>query len=62
MTPKGDEFINVSLNLGLYDPVLEDIYVDMGGKVEKDKVKIRATITDGELLEIYNRMEDEKND
>ena len=62
ITPKGDEFINISLNLGLYNPVLKDIYVDMGGKVEKNKIKIRTTIADGELLEIYNRMEGEKND
>ncbi len=62
ITPKEDEFINISLNLGLYNPILKDIYMDMGGKVEKNKIKIRATITDGELLEIYNRMEGEKND
>ncbi|WP_028854945.1 hypothetical protein [Psychrilyobacter atlanticus] len=62
ITPKEDEFMNISLNLGLYNPVLKDIYVDMGGKVEANKIKIRTTITDGELLEIYNRMEGEKND
>jgi len=62
ITPPKDEFINMSLNLGLYNPVLKDIYVDMGGKVETNKIKIRTTITDGELLEIYNRMEGEKND
>ncbi|MCS5420833.1 MULTISPECIES: hypothetical protein [Psychrilyobacter] len=61
-TPKEDEFINISLNLGLYNPVLKDIYMDMGGKIEKNKINIRAAITDEELLEIYNRMEGEKND
>jgi hypothetical protein len=60
--PKKDEFINLSLNLGLYNPILEDIYVDMGGEVEKNRIKIRAAITDGELLEIYNRMEGKKDD
>jgi hypothetical protein len=34
----------------------------MGGKVEKNRIKIRAAITDGELLEIYNRMEGKKDD
>lgn len=62
ITPPKDEFINMSLNLGLYNPILKDIYVDMGGKVEKNKIKIRTTITDEDLLEIYNRMEGEKND
>ncbi|OQY41933.1 MAG: hypothetical protein B6227_03710 [Fusobacteriia bacterium 4572_74] len=62
ITPKKDEFINISLNLGLYNPILKDIYIDMGGKVEKDKINVRAAITDEELLDIYNRMEGEKND
>lgn len=61
-TPIGDEFINASLNLGLYNPILKDIYVNMAGKVEENRIKIGTTITDGELLEIYNRMEVEKND
>jgi len=62
ITPKGDEFINASLNLGLYDPILKDIYISMAGKVEENRIKIRTTITDEELFEIYNRMEGKKND
>ncbi len=60
--PKEGEFINISLNLGLYNPVLKDIYINMGGKVEENKINLRTSITDGELLEIYNRMKGEKND
>lgn len=60
--PKEGEFINISLNLGLYNPVLKDIYINIGGKVEENKINLRAAITDGELLEIYNRMKGEKND
>ena len=62
ITPKEDEFINISLNLGLYNPILKDMYVDLGGIAEQDKIEIRSAITDGELIEIYNKMEGEKND
>lgn len=61
-TPKGDGFINISLNLGLYNSTLKDVYVNIEGKVEKNKINLRATIKDEELLEIYNRMEGKKND
>ena len=62
IVPKKDEFINISLNLGLYDPTLKDLYVNLGGLVEKDAIKVRATLKDEELLEIRKRMEAEIND
>jgi len=57
IAPTKDEFINGSLNIGIYDPRLLDIYVNVGGKVFKDKIKIRATIKEDELIEIYKRLE-----
>jgi len=58
---KGDEFLNISLNLGLYSLILKDIYINIAGTVEENKIKIGTIITNKKLFEIYNRMEG-KND
>jgi hypothetical protein len=57
--PKKDEFITVSANLGLYDMNFKDLYITLGGLVEKDVIKIRATIKDDELVEMKKRVEAE---
>ena len=59
---KKDEFINGSINLGLYNSKLKGLYINIGGKIDKERVKVRATIKDDELLEIYERMEVKGND
>ena len=56
ITPKKDEFINGSINLGLYNSKLKGLYINIGGKIDKERVKVRATIKDDELIEIYERM------
>ncbi len=62
ITPKKDEFISASLNLGFYNPILKDLYINMGGKIDEKRVRISLSIKDEELLEVYKRMEVLEND
>lgn len=59
IVPKKDEFVSGSINLGLYNPKFQDIYINAGGKIYKDKIKIRVALKEEDLLEIYNKLEEE---
>jgi hypothetical protein len=56
IVPKKDEFISGSLNLGMYKLNLMDLYLNVGGKIEKKWAKIRVSIKEEDLLEVYKRM------